>query len=579
MTWLVSVLLISGSLALAPTAVMAHPACPDAFPTVDAVEGVSGVGYTVAHGEEPTPFRATLIGRITDGIAPGVDMIMAELDSPDIAKAGVWAGMSGSPVYTEDGRLIGAVAYGLARSSPIAGITPAEEMMRLLGAAKSGPSAPVVADKVLVSKSVAKRLAATGKVTAVEASAGFQRIPLPVMVSGLSAINEARGRALLDAIERDIPNSRALLGGAAANGGNDTPSAIVAGGNFAAAISYGDVTAAGVGTTTFVCGDQAVAFGHPFLFRARPSMSVHSASALFVQPDPVFGSFKVANIGGVVGSLEEDRLAGIRGRLGVAPTGTAWIKSTLRATGGATRTGITRVVHPDFFPIVSGIHTFVNVLRLFDTYTPGSAAINIRIRGARANGKTFVLSRTGNFADKNDIASAVAGPVMDLIGTIVSNRFEKVRVSSLKVEGTVDPTLRLYQVRSVKVRQGGKYVVPTGPVEAKAGSSLQVRVALDPAPESGGASKTVNLTVPIPKGMAGYTDLNIVAGRYSDINEEITSFPRLLAHLRDQPGAASVRAVLTIRDEDGDYAGNNTATAAVDQVVEDYSFYIAVNVI
>ena len=40
--------------------------------------------------------------------------------------------MSGSPVYAADGRLVGAVAYGLAGSSPIAGITPAAEMVKLL---------------------------------------------------------------------------------------------------------------------------------------------------------------------------------------------------------------------------------------------------------------------------------------------------------------------------------------------------------------------------------------------------------------------------------------------------------------
>ena len=58
-----------------------------------------------------------MLGRITDGIAPGVDMILADVSSPALTRAGgVWAGMSGSPVYTADGRLIGSVSYGLAAS-------------------------------------------------------------------------------------------------------------------------------------------------------------------------------------------------------------------------------------------------------------------------------------------------------------------------------------------------------------------------------------------------------------------------------------------------------------------------------
>ena len=67
---------------------------------------------------------------LSDGIAPDLDMIMVELAMPEFARTGgIWQGMSGSPVYAQDGRLIGAVAYGLAWGpSPIAGVTPFEEM-------------------------------------------------------------------------------------------------------------------------------------------------------------------------------------------------------------------------------------------------------------------------------------------------------------------------------------------------------------------------------------------------------------------------------------------------------------------
>src|SRR5688572_20212237 len=120
---------ISGALVAIPgvAARAATTECPTALPTASAVDGLSGIGYTVERGTTPAPFTATVLGRITDGIAPGIDMIMADLESAALTRAGgVWAGMSGSPVYTSDGKLIGAVAYGLAASSPIAGITPAE---------------------------------------------------------------------------------------------------------------------------------------------------------------------------------------------------------------------------------------------------------------------------------------------------------------------------------------------------------------------------------------------------------------------------------------------------------------------
>ncbi|GMA87131.1 hypothetical protein GCM10025868_23810 [Angustibacter aerolatus] len=46
--------------------------------------------------------------------------------------------MSGSPVYTADGHLIGSVSYGLAGSSPIAGITPAASLETLRTADPDG---------------------------------------------------------------------------------------------------------------------------------------------------------------------------------------------------------------------------------------------------------------------------------------------------------------------------------------------------------------------------------------------------------------------------------------------------------
>ena len=73
---------------------------------------------------------------LQDGIAPDVDMVMMRLTSPEIDRVGgIWQGMSGSPVYAADGRLIGAVAYGLSWGpSPVAGVTPFADMDTYLAA-------------------------------------------------------------------------------------------------------------------------------------------------------------------------------------------------------------------------------------------------------------------------------------------------------------------------------------------------------------------------------------------------------------------------------------------------------------
>ena len=63
-------------------------------------------------------------------IGPKRNLILARLEGGPLAKTGVIAGMSGSPVYV-DGKLMGAVSYSLGQFStePIAGITPIAEMV------------------------------------------------------------------------------------------------------------------------------------------------------------------------------------------------------------------------------------------------------------------------------------------------------------------------------------------------------------------------------------------------------------------------------------------------------------------
>ena len=106
-------------------------------------------------------------------------------------------------------------------------------------------------------------------------------------------------------------------------------------------MSLGDITVAGIGTTTFVCEGKAVAFGHPFNWTGDTTMSVHAADTITIVKDPIFGSYKLANIAESVGTLTQDRLAGIVAELGAAPEGSP-ITSTVtdldldgRAPGGA----------------------------------------------------------------------------------------------------------------------------------------------------------------------------------------------------------------------------------------------------
>lgn len=491
----------------APSAFAAPTDCPTALPTASAVKDLLGTGYTVETGKTADPFTAKVLGRITNGIAPGVDMIMAEVASPALDRAGgVWAGMSGSPVYTADGKLIGAVAYGLSFApSKIAGITPAAEMMKLLNAPAAAAAEMPRPEAIAAPADAAAVLRAVG-VPAAAAAGGFARLKLPLSISGGTG---AGADKLLAKLEQQV-GAKVFGGGGSTKGAPAAAAKISAGSNFTAAVSYGDVTFAGTGTTTFVCNGRAVAFGHPFLNRGAVALSMHEADALFVQPDAVFGPFKVANPGGIVGTVDGDRLTGITGQFGAAPT-TIKIVSSLTLAGQSTPVvGTTNVVEPVYAPIVSAYHTLYNIDRVLNSGGPGSAALNIKFSGKRADGTAFEIKRSEHFSTKYDLDFTVADQMWALVGSLSDQNFEDIKLERISITGTVSPAQKSYGISAVKVRQNGVFVVPTGPINARAGSTLAVQVTLSPV-KGGGAAKTVGVNIRVPAELAGSGGTLVVA--------------------------------------------------------------------
>ena len=82
---------------------------------------------------------------------------------------------------------------------------------------------------------------------------------------------------------------------------------------------------------------MALAFGRPFLWTGRTELSTHTADAIVIQPDGGF-SYKLANPGGVVGTVDQDRLTGLRAALGNGPVPTV-ISSTVRSSTTCAKPG------------------------------------------------------------------------------------------------------------------------------------------------------------------------------------------------------------------------------------------------
>ncbi len=476
-------------------AVSALPAgdCAVPFPVADLVAGDAVTGLTVATGTTPDPFTGEVLGVLKDGIAPGLDMVMMRLTSPEIDRVGgIWQGMSGSPVYAETGELIGAVSYGLAFGpSPVAGVTPFEEMNDYL-------TTPAV--KVRISGRVADAIAARTDVSRAEAAQGFAELPIPSGISGVrtARLGKTRGRDYLD------KQMQSLAGGSSAVAGPET---IVAGGNLAMTGSYGDITIGGVGTTTSVCNDQVVGFGHPAFFSGRTTAAMHPADAIYVQEDPTLVPFKVANIAAPAGTITGDHLTGITGLFGTVPDTTDVTSSV--TYGSRSRTGSSEVSMADFAATTTFYEHVANHDRVIDGYGPGSEEYAWTIRGHESTGAPFMVDLSDRYRSTYDITYTSAWDVPDMVWQL--QQFPGVVIDEVTMTSTVSDSTDRWKVATVQYRRGGVWrtVLPRGLVRARAGATLRMRAGLV---DADGATRKVPVSTSIPGKLAGNAGVLYIVG-------------------------------------------------------------------
>ncbi len=567
LTGVATVALLGAGVVQSSPAALSVPSnsCPDAFPVADLVDDQPVTGLTVTRHTTPTEFTGSVLGVIKDGIAPGIDMIMADLNSTQIDKTGIWQGMSGSPVYAADGRLIGAVAYGLAFGpSPVAGITPAADMQTLLDAAPNNPvarrtlSAAKDAKRVDVSDARAKVLARQTHISASKIDNGFARLPMPLLVSGNKARLNHAAKALGMKGVRPFGGTTARAGAAASD--------IVAGGNLAATVSYGDLTSGGIGTATAVCGSEVLAFGHPMLWSGPSQLTMHGADAVYIQSDPTFPGFKVANLTAPAGSILADRLQGLHGVTGTLPD-TATISAHVATVTGKSRDGETMVSVPDALPEISAFHLLTDEDRVFNQLGEGSARVRWTVEGLRADGSHFEYSRVNQFASRYDITFETIFESYSQLSRILHNKFQDVKITNVSYRSLIDPQYRAYKLAKVERLVKGHWITLSRRqnLAVQRGSTVHLRAVLDPV--NRGAAVKVPVNVHIPNvGRRTYGFLQVTGGGSSyGGGPGAKSFDDLLSNLANATPNNAVVASLYVSRRGQDYRASTARTT--DQVV------------
>jgi hypothetical protein len=528
------------------------------LPLDQVTTGMKGTALSVTSGRTLSTMSAEVLGILRNAVGPGRDIIIIDLSGPTVTAAGgLWAGASGSPVFFRSGgqdKLAGAIAYGLAGGgSTLAGLTPAQDMKDLLGPGADAASAAAV---LKIPTGLAARMAAASGLSIAQTGT-LSRLKTPLSASGLTD----RGlRQMQAAIDRQGLPFIPYMGGSASNNPANPPGRLRAGDSFAAAMSLGDVTVAGIGTTTFVCDGQAVAFGHPFNWTGETTMAARAADTITIVKDPVFGSYKLANVAESVGLLTQDRLAGIVAELGDGPSGSPITSTVTDLDTGRTRSGQSEAIFPEFLPFLSFSHLFQNIDVTIDRIGAGSSAIAYTIRGTRDGGATWELTRSTRYASRFDISFDSVLEVASTAEILEAFNGEDVKVTSIDVPKLdVKKAFEQYDVTRLLVWNGSRYVNRDF-ARGRPGQTIKLRAVLRPVHTTGTKNVDLSLHVPNNARRSGYIQVLGGGSIFPEVpcfivedecvDDTVQSFDAVLRSFRNQPPGNAVVAQLRLGENE-----------------------------
>jgi SpoIVB peptidase S55 len=469
-------------------------AAQQTMPLSQVHKGMRGYGVTVFEGTRLDRFDVEILG-VLNNIGPGQDLILAKVDSPTIQRAGVIAGMSGSPIYI-DGKVIGALAYSWQFSKePVAGITPIDQMLKIAesGGARNAEltAARISAGDFLKAMTerktdelFAKMQNGLAGATPASTMSGAKPIAVPLSLSSFAPETVTRFAPWLDAM-----GFVAVPSGASSTSTATTPAAS---GNFkpgdavGAVLINGDFNVAATGTVTVVDGNQIYAFGHPFLDMGEVSFPMAKSEIVTVLPS-VASSFKFANTGAIVGAFKQDRANGIMGTVG-AQADMIPIELTVDGSGPVKNYHVNIVRHTQLSPLILAM-----------------AADSVVANAQRAAGERTVMLESEiklkGFAQPIVLHEGWAGAqarqaipqyLAIVAGYLMSNEFRQADIESVKLHLRHDDGLKI-----AKLLEASVDTPPTGRIVP--GDTVKVRAVLKPFR---GEAFTETFDVKIPDNQA-----------------------------------------------------------------------------
>jgi hypothetical protein len=472
--------------------------------------GMKGVAYTIFAGDQIEKFDLEVIGIMPNLLGPKQSIILVELKGPKVEHTGVVAGMSGSPVYIE-GKLAGALSlkFGIFTKEPLAGVTPIENILEVQAAAETPRSASAAPETETETRAASAE-------TADAESAAPKQYPVPADLAQRMGLGSG---AYLSPIETPLVFSgfrAAALGRfagqlesygmVAAQGGTAAPQSddgrIAPGDMVGMVLVRGDLSIYAACTVTALVGDRVFVCGHPLFDFGSVELPMARGRVLTTLSSDYI-STKIVNVGGVIGSITQDRLTAVMGRLGPGPQMIP-VEMTIVTPTQQKQFRFELIENAKLTPLLVAISTF-NGLVANTAYSEGTTfrlTGEIEIAGhTRVNLENMFAPTDLFIPDGIFVATRVQG----VFARIFSNPYEAARIERVALRVESIPERRWATIESAWSEKS----------EVQPGESVSVKVLLRPYR---GAPFIREVPITIPPQAARGTQLQILVSDSEQLN-------------------------------------------------------------
>lgn len=417
------------------------------MPVEDIVPGMHGIAKTVIEGDTIEEFNIEVLGVIGNDAMGHNILIKASGDVID-RSGGIAQGMSGSPVYI-NGRLAGAVAFGKAFTDPkYCFLTPIGRMLDLLNESAPRPSE-------------------------------FLPKNTPLMAGGFT---ESGVRYLSEKLEPFGLKATGVGG----SGSFSSSQPLQPGSAVGVSLMRGDIQLGALGTVTWVGDDgEILAFGHPFMQRGDSCYFMNKAWILASLPN-LESAYKVGNIGETIGTITQDRSAGIAGKIGQGPPVVPVYVSVTDGARGINNSSRVEVIDDEvLLPAMLDAVAYNTVAKTMDREGGGTARFSFRIDGRGDISGPINVQRENMYYAAVGIGKLINQELVEAGTILTQNKFEKVDIYGVNINIVLDDKAEVAEIIGASAREK----------EAAPGDTVHIDVQLQPygAPK---VMKTVLFKIP-----------------------------------------------------------------------------------